>query len=171
MGRLGAVLLSSRAIFLMFCAVAAGSASRVDPFAHPAQPMLVHPLPARLPHMPRHHLGGVRRLRALLAHRAVDTLLRVRVVLPVAFAVRGSIGQQLAVGADVDIKLFLVPVVALVEVAVAVRRRAIADHAIDVALFQPLRNRCRRLAGIHAHGPDVELEPFPLPVQAPQVRN
>jgi hypothetical protein len=93
------------------------------------------------------------------------------VILPVAFAIRGAVAEQLSVGADIDIELFVVAILALVEVAVAMRRSAITDHPINVALFQSLRDRCRRVAGIDAHRADIEPEPLPLPVQTAQIRN
>ena len=85
--------------------------------------------------MPRHYLGRVRRLLALVAHWAVVALVRVGAILPIPLAVGGPVGEQLPVGTDVDIELLLVAILALVEVAVAVRRGPIADHPVDVALL------------------------------------
>src|ERR1700739_1694355 len=184
MGILCPFLLSSSAIFLIFCAVAASRhccctrvnsrmrayrwpcnclasakllstvsfSSLVDALAHPAEPVLIHALPARFPHMPCHYFGVVTALRALLARRTGAALIWIGVVLPVALAIGGPITEQLTIGADVDIKLLLVAVLALVEVTVAVRRRAIADHPIDVALLQTLCDGRSRIARIHSYG-------------------
>ena len=50
------------------------------------------------------------------------------VILTIAFPVGGAIRKQLPVGADVDIQLLVVAVLALIEVAFAVGRRPIADY-------------------------------------------
>jgi hypothetical protein len=129
--------------------------SFVDALAHPAEPVLIDALPAGFPHVPRHHFGQVCALCALLTHRAVRTLVCIGVVLPVAFPIGGAVSEQLSVGADIDIQLLVIAVLALVEVAIAMRGQAIADHSIDAALFQTLCNGCGRIAGIDAHGPDL----------------
>ena len=75
---------------------------------------------------------------ALVPHRAVAALVRIGVVLPIAFAVGRAVDQQLSVGADIDIELFVVVILAFVELAFAMGWSAVADHSVDVALFQPL---------------------------------
>jgi len=47
----------------------------------------------------------------------------------------------------------------------------VADHLIDVALLQLMRDHRCRVAGIDASGPDWKPEPIPLPGQAAQIRH
>jgi hypothetical protein len=47
----------------------------------------------------------------------------------------------------------------------------VADHLINVALLQLMRDRRCRVAGIDARGPDWKPDPIPLPGQAAQIRH
>jgi len=84
--------------------------------------------------MPCHDFGSVAALGVL---RAVAVLIWVGVVLLVALTVGGAAAEELSVVADIDVELLVVAVLVFVEVAVAVTRSAVADHCIDVELFQP----------------------------------
>ncbi len=101
--------------------------------------------------MPGDDLGVIATFRALAAHRAGAALLGVGVVLPVALAVGGAVGDQLPVGTEIDIQLGVILELAFVEVALAVGGPAIARHRVDIALFEPFCHRRGGISGIDAH--------------------
>ncbi len=189
--------LSSRAIFLMFCAIGASRHCSLTLFrprighsdVHgvawrrrscvPRFPCAadksscpvalndgsVHSAPRRLPHMPRHHFHHVLTARTLSPQRTFPADLRIGVVLPIALAVGGAILQQLLVGTDIHIAFRVIAKLVFAKQPFSSIRPPISCDSVNPALFQPLRQGCRRIARIQSNR--LDLKPESLPVADP----
>src|SRR5512145_2914693 len=124
-----------------------------------------------LPDVAGHHLGGVGAGGARCQQRASPALGRVALVMAIAVAVGGGIGQDLAGGTAIGVKRAVIGEVALAQETVAVGGAAIADHAFDPAVLQSLADAGGGIAGIQSDGADIEAEALALAVEAAQIGN
>jgi hypothetical protein len=97
---------------------------------------------------------------------------RVRLVMAVAAAVGGGIGQLLALRTAIDIALAVVDEAGFAQSARLWRRRpTIAGDALDAAVFQPLGNGGGNVARIQPYRGHSKTEAFALPVETGQIRD
>ena len=108
--------------------------------------------------MARYNFCVILTVCTLLTNGTAYALLRIRVILAVAFAVSGVVSNNLALGACVWIRFCVVYILAFSEVAFLFRRATIPHYTNQLSRFEVMTHRGGEVARVETNGNMVEFE-------------